>query len=130
MNTNIGLGPAIPFGSASPRARTAVEVHGDNRRNKADRPRMAPTPDDEKPVLDENQILGAPMRGPLPGPMRTPLEAAAVEARQARTAGTAPANESRDMSQVLTMLEAILARLDALEARVTIIDGNATGEAA
>jgi hypothetical protein len=126
MNTNLGLGPAIPLSSASPRAVSTTEYWGDKRRNKAERPRMAPIPDDQRPVLDENPLLGAPMRGALERPVITKLEA--MEARRTAAAAVLPAVESPDMSQVLSMLTAILERLDSLEARVTILDGAAVGE--
>ncbi len=128
MNTNLGLGPALPMSSATPRAVSTTEYWGDNRKNKAPRERMEPIPDDQRPVLDENPLLGAPMRGALERPVITKLEA--IEARRTSAAAVAPAVEVADMSQVLSMLAAILARLDSLEARMTIIDGQSNGEAA
>jgi hypothetical protein len=129
MNTNIGLGPAIPFGSALPRAPSAVEFYGDHRRNKSAREDHRGEPKPFEPLPPR----GAPMKGPLPGPVITPLEAAAIEARQARTAGAAQAVAVPDMSQVLSMLTALQAdldalkaipsRMDALEARLDTLDG-------
>lgn len=128
MNTNLGLGPALPMSSATPRAVSTTEYWGDNRKNKAERRRMEPIPDDQRPVLDENQILGAQMKGAQERPVITKLEA--IEARRTAAAAAAPAIHTRDMSQVTSILSGILARLDSLEARMTIIDGQSNGEAA
>jgi hypothetical protein len=115
------IGTPTPLSRFSgPAVLQSHEVTGDHRRNKAERPRIVT--DDPKPDLHDSPLLGAPMRGPPPGPVHTPLETIAMQAKAA-AAGAGSAVESPDMSQVLSMLTAILARLDSLEARVTILDG-------
>jgi hypothetical protein len=128
MNTN--LGPAIPLSRAAPRVTNRLDEYPWLKAHPSRVDRRGESPPVDVGGQYASILANTAPKGAVERRQISPVEAAAVEARQARTAGTAPANESRDMSQVLTMLEAILARLDALEARVTIIDGNATGEAA
>jgi len=128
MNTN--LGTAIPLSSALPQRRSAVEFYGDHRRNKSAREDHR----GDAPPIDVGEqyasiLANAAPKGAIERRQISPLEATAIEARQAAAAGTAAAVAVPDMSQVLSLLAALLDRLNALEARVSIIDGASEGAA-